>query len=265
MICLSHSKKYSDLIRLNQFGNNRLLSLPDIFYSMDQNFRETSFWGTVIVDNRDFIVPYILFTALFFALLGIYGNSQLFLFVNRHYSDFGDFFFRYMTNLGDGIIAALLIVILLWVSFRDALTFLIITLLITIIVNILKDHIFPELNRPVAYFGASEILHLIPGYDPPTLSTFPSGHTATAFSVGLYLSILIKNRYLKLLLFVMAFLVGYSRMYISAHFPADVVSGALIGVVITLCCYYLSRFFKSSWMDQKIRYIPGFLIRQQIV
>jgi len=232
---------------------------------MDQKFRKTSFIGQIFGDNRDFIIPFILFTALFFTLLGIYGNARLFLFVNRHYSNFADFFFLYLTNLGDGIIAALLILFLLWISFRDALTFLVITLLITILVNILKDHIFPELNRPVAYFGTSEILHLISGYDPPTLSTFPSGHTATAFSVGLYLSILIKNRPVKMLLFLIASLVGYSRIYISAHFPADVVTGALIGVFTTLIFYYLSSFVKSSWVDQKIRYIPRIFVKQQIL
>jgi len=230
---------------------------------MGQNYRKTSFIGQVFGANRHFFVPLLLFTALFFTLLGIYGNAKFFLFVNRHYSNFADFFFVYLTNLGDGIIAALLIILLLWISFRDALTFLIITLLITIIVNLLKDHIFPELNRPVAYFGSSEILHLIPGYTPPELSTFPSGHTATAFSVGLYISMLIRNRYLKLLLFVMAFLVGYSRMYISAHFPADVVAGALIGVFTTLICYYLSSLVKSSWVDQRIKYIPRIFVKQQ--
>ena len=230
---------------------------------MGQNFRKTSFISQVFSENRHFFFPFLLFTALFFILLGTYGNAKFFLFVNRHYSNFADFFFVYLTNLGDGIIAALLIVVLLWISFRDALTFLIITLLITIAVNILKDHIFPELNRPVAYFGTSEILHLISGYKPPELSTFPSGHTATAFSVGLYISILIKNRYLKLLLFLLAFLVGYSRMYISAHFPADVVAGALMGVFITMSCYYLMGLVKSSWVDQKIKYIPGIFVKQQ--
>ena len=239
--------------------------MPDIFETMDLNFSKTSLIGKLVGDNRNFIIPFVLFTVLFFTLLGIYGNARLFLKVNSHYSGFADFLFLYLTNLGDGIIAALFIVVLLWISFRDALTFLIITLLITVIVNILKDHIFPELNRPVAYFGTSEILHLISGYNPPTLSTFPSGHTATAFSVGLYWSILLRNRILKLLLFFMAFSVGYSRMYISAHFPADVVAGALIGVLITLFCYYLSRLVKSSWIDQKIRYIPKIFVRQQTV
>ena len=232
---------------------------------MDWNFSKTSFLGRVIWDNRNFFIPFLLFSFLFIIFLRIYGNSQLFLQVNRHYTGFADCLFYYWTNLGDGIIAALLIVVLLWISFREALTFLIITLLITIIVNILKDHIYPEMNRPVAFFGASQHLHLVAGYNPPILSTFPSGHTATAFSVGLYLSIIIKNRSIKFLLFLIAFFVGYSRMYLSAHFPADVLVGASIGVFITLICYFPSRHFKSSWMDKKIEYIPKIFVRQQIV
>jgi len=232
---------------------------------MDLNFNRTSFLGRVIRENTVFFVPFLLFSALFLILLGTFGNSRMFLQVNSHYSDFADFLFFYWTNLGDGVIAALLIVALLWISFRDALTFLIITLLITIIVNILKDHIFPEMNRPVAYFGTSQVLHIVSGYKPPILSTFPSGHTATAFSVGLYISFFVKNRLTKFLLFLVAFFVGYSRMYLSAHFPADVVTGALIGVIITLLCYFPGRLIRSSWMDKKIEYRPRLFFRQQIV
>ncbi len=232
---------------------------------MDQLESKTSFIVKLFRDNRDFFIPFLVFALLFSILLGIYGNTQLFLFINRHNSALADFVFYYWTNLGDGIIAALFIVALLWISFRDALTFLIITLLITIIVNILKDHIFPEMNRPVAYFGTSEILHIVSGYKPPILSTFPSGHTATAFSVGLYFSFFLKRRLSKFLLFIVAFFVGYSRMYLSAHFPADIIAGALIGVILTLLCYFPFRLIKSSWMDRKIEYRPKIFVRRQTV
>ena len=233
--------------------------------NMDLNIRKTSLIGNTIIGNRDFFVPFLLFCALYTSLLGIYDNTNLFLFVNRHHSDFADQLFFYWTNLGDGIIAALFIIVLLWISFRDALTFLVITLLITIIVNILKDHIFPEMNRPVSYFGSSQVLHLVSGYKPPILSTFPSGHTATAFSVGLYLSFLIKNRFAKFLLFLTAFFVGYSRMYLSAHFPADVLAGAAIGVLLTLLCYLQGRMVKSSWIDKKINYIPKLFVNKHSI
>jgi membrane-associated phospholipid phosphatase len=128
---------------------------------------------------------------------------------------------------------------------------------------ILKDHVFPELNRPVAYFGTTQYLHLVAGYKPPILSTFPSGHTATAFSIGLYLSILSKQNLTKYILFIVAFFVGYSRMYLSAHFPADVVGGATLGVIITLLCYYLSLNRYGAWGDKKIQYKPNFFSRGQ--
>ena len=230
---------------------------------MDLNIRKTSLIGNTFRENRDFFIPFLLFCALFTTLLGIYENANLFLFVNRHHSGFADHLFYYWTNLGDGIIAALLIVVLLWISFRDALTFLVITLLITIIVNILKDKIFPEMNRPVPYFATSQVLHIVSGYKPPELSTFPSGHTATAFSVGLYLTFLIKNRFAKFLIFLTAFFVGYSRMYLSAHFPADILVGAAIGVLITLLCYFPGRMVRSSWMDKKIKYIPKLFVSKQ--
>ncbi len=230
---------------------------------MDLNFSKTSFLGLVIRENRVFILPFLLFAALFLILLGIYGNHQLFLYFNSYHSSASDFIFLCLTNLGDGLVAALLILFLLWISYREALTFLVITLIITILVNLFKDYLFPELNRPVAFFGTSQVLHLIPGYKPPMLSTFPSGHTATAFSVGLYLSFLLKNRLAKFCLFVLAFFVGYSRIYLSAHFPADVVAGAFFAVAITLICYTLSRGIASSWLDKKIEYIPQLFVRRQ--
>lgn len=216
----------------------------------------------IIADNQAFILPFLVFSGLFLTLIGIYGNASLFLCVNSYHSTTSDFIFLRLTNLGDGIIAVLLILALCWVSYRDAVIFLLITILITITINILRSHIFPELIRPVAYFGTSELLHIVPGYKPPMLGTFPSGHTATAFSVGLYLSLFMQNRITKFLLFMGALMVGYSRIYLSAHFPADVVVGATIGVFMTLGCFYLGRFFRSPWMDKKITYRPRLFIRQ---
>ena len=213
--------------------------------------------------NRSFLLPYVLFCLLFLSFIWAYGNSTFFLFVNSLNSQLLDTLFYYFTYLGDGTLAAILVIGLLWVSYRDALTFLIITLLITILVSILKDHIFPELNRPVAYFGTTHYLHLVAGYKPPILSTFPSGHTATAFSIGLYLSILSKQPIPKYILFIVAFFVGYSRMYLSAHFPADVVGGATLGVIITLLCYNLSLNLNGAWGDKHIKYKPSFFSRGQ--
>jgi len=226
--------------------------LGHIYLAMDRIFNQKSVLGKTLYGNTNFIIPYLIFSLFFLILIGIYGNSFLFLLVNENHSEFIDFAFLYITYLGDGVVAVLLILGFLRVSFRDAITFLIITLLITIIVSLFKNFLFPELVRPVQFFGTTELLHLVPGYKPPSLGSFPSGHTATIFSVCLYLSIYSKNNVVKLLLLFIAFFVGYSRIYLSAHFPADVVMGAFVGVSITLLCYCFSRQLKNPWLDNNI-------------
>jgi len=229
---------------------------------MDLKFRKASGIYKIIRVNKYFLLPFILSISLFSALLGIYGNERLFLHLNGFHSKFADFFFLISTNLGDGIIAFFLVVILLWVSFRDALTFLVITILITIAVTILKNVFFPEFYRPVAYFEYTEVVRLVTGYDPPMYCTFPSGHSATAFSVYFYLAMLSKKQVVKFFLFVVAFLVAYSRIYLSAHFPEDVAVGSSIAVTITILCYYFGQQLKSGRLNKKLVFKPKIFVRQ---
>ncbi|GAA0781747.1 phosphatase PAP2 family protein [Hathewaya limosa] len=67
--------------------------------------------------------------------------------------------------------------------------------------------------------------------------SFPSGHTAMAFSIAVMLSLSLS--FIDILLIPLAMLVGISRMYTGVHYPTDVFIGMLIGSICSICIYFI--------------------------
>jgi membrane-associated phospholipid phosphatase len=74
------------------------------------------------------------------------------------------------------------------------------------------------------------ILDPQPLMEVPTTSSFPSGHAATGFACALVLARFAPR--LTIPLFILAALIGFSRVYVGVHYPFDVLAGALLGLAI---------------------------------
>lgn len=74
--------------------------------------------------------------------------------------------------------------------------------------------------------------HFEPFSAVDVLASFPSGHTTSAFAAGVALGYMRPDWRGRLL--AGAFLVGVSRVLVGAHYPSDVVGGAVLGTTVSL-------------------------------
>jgi undecaprenyl-diphosphatase len=67
--------------------------------------------------------------------------------------------------------------------------------------------------------------------------SFPSAHAANNFFAATFLSYIFKRH--KYTLFIIAFLVAISRVFVGVHYPLDIICGAFLGIIIGIIMIYL--------------------------
>jgi len=75
----------------------------------------------------------------------------------------------------------------------------------------------------------------------PVDPSFPSGHTSFAFASAVSLTLCYPKWYVALPSFLWASGVGFSRLYREAHYPSDVLTGALLGSAVAIATFYLLK------------------------
>lgn len=75
---------------------------------------------------------------------------------------------------------------------------------------------------------------------------FPSSHACDTFSLATIIGLISRDRLLTVTMVLWATVNAYSRMYLGVHYPLDILSGTILGVIIACLLYIPIRKFNVA-------------------
>lgn len=196
--------------------------------------------------NRVLVVLLLSFNLLMLSLLFSAGqrlDTWIFVLLNLrgHHPRWLDRFMWGFTQIGNGVVGLILGALLYFSGLRLlALQLLAGILTLWLIVEVVKALV--ERRRPYLHLSDTRII----GWRERGLS-FPSGHTAqTFFMATLLVEFLHLSAILSTMVYGAAILVGFTRIYVGAHYPRDVAAGAMLGSVWGILIGLLEVYFATG-------------------
>jgi membrane-associated phospholipid phosphatase len=158
--------------------------------------------------------------------------KDAFLMLNGDAGYAADQFFRFFTYFGDAILWIPMLAYIIWKKRKLYLGLAIASFaLVTFLVQLCKYFIVPDEPRPTSFITDGSYIHTVQGVTVHSISSFPSGHTSTAFAFFLMICLMTKKAWWIPVGFLTACMVGYSRIYLAQHFPLDVGAGIICAII----------------------------------
>ena len=161
----------------------------------------------------------------------LWGKNEAFLYLNENLGQLADKVFEYSSYLAEGWIWIPYFIVLVGLFKMDTPFILMNFLVSTLLTQFSKNYIFDAAKRPMASGLDATQIHTVPGVEIHSLNSFPSGHTATAFTLFLLTTYLFPNKYALSIGIVYALVCAYSRIYLAQHFPLDLAGGIIVALL----------------------------------
>ena len=162
-------------------------------------------------------------------------DSDILIWINGHHTEWLDTAMWWISHPRTWLPLYVLLIGLVVVRYRSWKTALLIIVGFIIAVGA-SDIICSGVLKPwvcrlrPTHEPALDPLHLVNGYTGGRYG-FCSSHAANTMAVGLFFSLLYKNKIATLGLMIWVAINCYSRMYLGAHYPSDIIVGLLIGAL----------------------------------
>ena len=186
------------------------------------------------MQKKHFIIAVVLSISLaasLFSMSMLWGKNEAFLYLNANLGLLADKVFEYSSYLAEGWIWIPYFIVLVGLYKKDTAFILMNFLISTLLTQFAKNYIFDTAMRPMASGLDATEIHTVPGVEIHTFNSFPSGHTATAFTLFLLTTYLFPNKYALSIGIVYAIVCGYSRIYLAQHFPLDLAGGIFVALL----------------------------------
>ena len=178
-------------------------------------------------------------------------DRELFIYLNGLHNSFFDILMFYASEKAFWIPFYLLIIVLLVRKFGIKALYIILPITLVILGT---DQVSVFIKNEVARYRPChnyELMQLVHKVDDHCGGKFGfiSSHSSNAFGLFAYLTFMLNSnfRILKCVLFFWAVLLAYSRVYLGVHYPADVIGGAIVGVVISFIIVKVIEYFYKKY------------------
>lgn len=181
-------------------------------------------------------------------------NSLLFQAINGWAARGPEFIWEWLTALGDTLTAFCILLMLSWRRADIVVAAMIAAILATLSTHLAKDLL--DIPRPPLLLSDSahvigEVLHR---------GAFPSGHTATAFTLVAVLAAYVRSASTLVGLILLAATIGLSRIAVGVHWPLDVLGGAWMGWISGLAGVQCLEFLRWQHRPLLLAGIRGLLL-----
>ena len=170
-------------------------------------------------------------------------DQSLFRLINQDFSFFlFDIFFMGVTFLGEipWVLGFVWLVLLLKGGPKERLFCLFVIPLI-LMSDLLPTYVLkPYFGRLRPFLSEEGVRLLIENPAEMSLYGFPSNHATNIFALATLVCLFYREKRIVLTSVIVAFLVGFSRIYVGVHFPLDVVFGGLLGTSLGFLVYEIS-------------------------
>lgn len=169
-------------------------------------------------------------------------DTNLLIFINSGHTPFLDSVWFYVSKFYISIPIYAWIIFLLFKKFSYKQAFLLLLLMILTVVVADKISVIGFKNvfmryRPTHHEELKHIVHIVNNYRGG-LYGFVSSHAANTFSFAIVASCIFQRKAISIIVILWAVLVSYSRIYLAAHYPADIACGAILGTTVAIIAYY---------------------------